>query len=147
MKLARFEERWAEAAMGAIFPGAPGDGFGDIRGMDLRGFLRQVVAIVPTQAAVGLRVAVWLCALAPLFVIGKLSTLSGLAEADRERVVVRLAASRLYAIRSLVLILKTIGALLYAGDDAVRARMNAPRALAQQGTGLVTLHAKRVQAA
>jgi hypothetical protein len=144
MKLARFEERWAEAAMGAIFPGSRDDGFADIRAMDLRGFLQQVVRIVPFQAALGLRVAVWLCALAPLFVLGKLSTLAGLAEVDRERVIVRLCASRLYAVRSLVLILKTMGALLYAGDDAVKARMYAAK---RTTPGLVTLHAKRVQAA
>jgi hypothetical protein len=144
MKLTRFEERWAEAAMGAIFPGSREEGFADIRGMDPAGFLRQVFRIVPAQAALGTRVAIWLCALAPLFVIGRFATLAGLKPADRERVIVRLVASPFYVVRSLVLILKTMGALLYAGDDAVRARMNArPR----PKSGLVTLRAKPVQAA
>jgi hypothetical protein len=144
MKLARFEDRWAEAAMGAIFPGSAADGLRDIRAMDVRGFLRQVMACVPFQAALGLRAAVWLVALAPLFVLGRLATITGLAIADREKVVATLVASRSYVVRSLVLILKTIGALLYAGDDGVRARMSAPAAAA--APGLVTLRTKPAHA-
>jgi len=144
MKLSRIENRWADAAIGAIFPGSSDDGFADIRGMDVAGFLREVFRVVPLQAALGIRVAVWLVAIAPLFVLGRFATIAGLTVADRERVVGRLVASRWYAVRSLVLILKTMGALLYAGDDRVRARMYVP---APQRSGLVTLHAKRVQAA
>ncbi|HEY8089042.1 MAG TPA: hypothetical protein VIF09_14385 [Polyangiaceae bacterium] len=144
MKLARFEDRWAEAAMGAIFPGSTEAGLRDIRAMDVSGFLRQVMACVPFQAAFGLRAAVWLVALAPLFVLGRLATIAGLGVADRERLVQVLSTSRSYVVRSLVMILKTMGALLYAGDDAVRARMAKPSPPAQ---GLVALRTKRVQAA
>jgi hypothetical protein len=145
MKLARFEDRWAEAAMGAIFPGSSEAGLRDIRAMDVRGFLQQVMRCVPFQASLGLRAAVWLVALAPLFVLGRFATIAGLGLADRERVVAALVASRSYVVRSLVLILKTMGALLYAGDDAVRARMAPPRAAP---TGLVALRTKSaVQAA
>lgn len=143
MILTKLETTWAEAAMGAIFPGSRDAGLADIRAMDLRGFLAQVMATVPFQAALGLRLAVWIAALAPLFVLGRFATLAGLDPPARERVIARLLASRSYALRSLVLILKTIGALLYAGDDGVRARMNAspPR------PELLSLRVKRVQAA
>ncbi len=123
MKLTSLETRWAEAALGAIFPGSSDVGLTDIRAMDMRGFLDQVLHAVPTQAAIGLRVAVWIVALAPIFLLGRFATIVGLTQPDRERLVATLVASRSYAVRSLVLILKTIGALLYAGDDAVRARM------------------------
>jgi hypothetical protein len=138
MKLTKFENRWAEAALGAIFPGTS-DGFADIRAMDVAGFLREVFRLVPLQAALGIRVAIWVAALAPLFVLGRLATIVGLAVGDRESVVARLVTSRWYVVRSLVLILKTIGALLYAGDDNVRARMLVP---ARPKSGLVTLRAK-----
>jgi hypothetical protein len=59
-------------------------------------------------------------------------------------VVASLVVSKSYVVRSLVLILKTMGALLYAGDDAVRARMLVP---SPRQAGLITLRAKRVQAA
>jgi hypothetical protein len=144
MRLTRLEDRWAEAAMGAIFPGSAEGGLRDIRAMDLCPFLHQLMRSVPFQAALGLRMAVWLVALAPLFVVGRFATIVGLAVADRERVVARLFASRSYVVRSLVLILKTMGALLYAGDGAVRARMRVP---APPPAGLVTLRTKRVQAA
>jgi hypothetical protein len=143
MKLSRLEMGWAEASMGAIFPGSSEAGLADIQAMDVRGFLAQVMHVVPFQAALGLRLAVWLVALAPLFVLGRLCTIAGLSPADREKVVGKLVASPAYAIRSLVLILKTMGALLYAGDDAVRARMLVPR----PKNALVALRTKRVQAA
>ena len=126
MTLSRLETRWAEAAMGAIFPGSNDTGMAGIRGMDVRGFLGEVLRTVPLQAALGTRIAIWLVALAPLLVLGRLKTIVGLVQADRERVVAALVAHRWYAVRSLALILKTMGALLWAGDDAVRARMLTP---------------------
>lgn len=132
--LAKFELAWAAAEMGAIFPG--GDGVAGIEAMDLRGYLVEVVARVPWKAALGLRLAIWVVALAPPFVLRRFATIAGLATADRERVVARLIASPSYGLRSLVLILKTIGALLYAGDDAVRARMLS----AAPERSLVSLH-------
>jgi len=139
MNLTKLEITWAEAAMGAIFPGSRDAGLTDIRAMDLRGFLAQVMATVPFQAALGLRLAVWIVALAPLFVLRRFVTIAGLDLAGREKVIERLLVNRSYAVRSLVMILKTIGALLYAGDDAVRARMNAPAPKNE----LVSLRVKR----
>ena len=138
MRLTGIENRWAEAAMGAIFPGSREEGLTDIRAMDVRGFLGRVVASVPSKVALGLRLAVWIVALAPLFVLGRLATITSLAQADRERVVAALVMSRNYALRSLVMILKTMGALLYAGDDGVRARMMVPT----KPKSLVTLRVK-----
>jgi hypothetical protein len=143
MNLTKLETTWAEAAMGAIFPGSSDAGLADIRAMDVRGFLSQIMRTVPFQAALGLRLAVWIVALAPLFVLGRFTTVVGLDQAAREQLIVRLLANRSYALRSLVLILKTIGALLYAGDDAVRARMNAPSPQPQAASGLVPLRIKR----
>jgi hypothetical protein len=143
MNLTKLECTWAEAAMGAIFPGSSDAGLADIRAMDLRGFLSQVMLTVPFQAALGLRLAIWIVALAPLFVLGRFTTVMGLDQPAREKLIVKLLANRSYALRSLVLILKTIGALLYAGDDAVRARMNAPAPQPQAASGLVPLRIKR----
>jgi hypothetical protein len=126
MKLTQWEGRWAEAAIGAIYPGSTEDGFADIRAMDVPGFLQRVLRTIPFKAALGLRIAIWLVALAPLLLLRRFATIAGLALEERELVVARLVASETYAIRSLVLILKTMGALLYAGNDAVRARMQRP---------------------
>jgi len=123
VRLAEFECRWAEAVLTAIFPGSVEDGLAGIASMNVPVFLRDVMRSLPLRAALGMRLAVWLVSLSPFLVIGRLALFAGLAPIDRERVLRRLAASPTYGLRSLVLLLKTIGALLYAGDDRVRTRM------------------------
>jgi hypothetical protein len=123
MKLTRFEHRWAQATLRAMFPGSRDEGFVDIADMDVHGYLVEVMRSLPFKARLGLRAAVWLVAFAPLVVLGRLATIRRLAPADAERVVATLCASPSYAVRSLVMLLKTFGALLYAGDDGVRARL------------------------
>jgi hypothetical protein len=150
MKLTRFEDAWACAALGAIFPGSSEDGFADIGGMDVKGFLAGLMVSLPFKPALGLRAAIWLVALAPLFVVGRLTTLTRLRQADREQVIAKLLASPSYALRSLVMLLKTFGALLYAGDDRVRARLR-PRRLSPSGPSaprnVVPLRIKRAHVA
>ncbi len=141
MKLTRFENRWAEAAMQAIFPGSRDAGLAGIRVMNVNGFVRDLMGHLPLRAAVGFRLAVWLVALAPLVVLGRLVTIAGLNPEDRERTVATLVSSHWYAIRSLVLVLKAMGALLYAADDGVRRRMMPPR------SSIAPLRIKRVHAA
>lgn len=141
MKLTRVERRWAEAAMGAIFPGSCALGFSDIRAMNVEGFLGELLGHLPWRAALGFRLALWLVALAPLFVLGRIATIARLAPLDRERVIAVLAASKWYAVRSLVLVVKAMGALLFAADDAVRSRMAPPH------SGAVPLRARGVRVA
>jgi hypothetical protein len=143
MKLMRCEERWAEAAMGAIFPGSRRYGLADIRAMDVPAFLRGLLGAVPAHAALGMRVAIWLVALAPLVVLGRFATIAGLALPEREAVLARLVASRTYAVRQLAMVLKATGALLYAGDDRVRARMQKPRRAQAARAPLVRWRTKR----
>ena len=126
MKLSAFENAWAGAALGAMFPGSGDVGLCGIAAMDVAGFLRQMMQRLPFRAALGLRAAVWIAALAPLFELGRATTIARLGPSDRERLVVRLIKSRIYVVRSLITLLKTFGALLYAGDASVRARLTAP---------------------
>ncbi|MGD0674345.1 MAG: hypothetical protein ABSC94_02940 [Polyangiaceae bacterium] len=123
MKLHPFEHRWAEAALAAIFPGSAADGLVAIGSMAWGAYVCETMARLPTKSALGVRCAVWLVAFAPLFVVGRFTVFARLGPADRERVIVRLASSSWFLVRSLLLILKTVGALLYAGDRCVRARM------------------------
>jgi len=146
MKLMKFEARWAAVEFGTIFPGDEA-GVPSIGAMDLAGFLAEVLCRVPLKAALGLRLAIWIAALAPLFVIGRLATIGSLDGADRVKVINKLLASESYAIRSLVMILKTMGALLFGADAAVRARMYAKPSsahgpVASGGERLVALRLK-----
>ena len=119
--LTQFERRWAHAAFDTIFPGADRGSlaFG-IVDMDLDGFIDQTLAESPFEAAFGLRLVFWVIGLAPLFVIGKLATIASLSPADRLRVISTLSASPVYALRSTVMMLKAIGALLYCADRRIR---------------------------
>jgi hypothetical protein len=143
MKLTGLEMGWAEAALVGVFPGSVASGFASIGSMDVRGFLKGALRRIPLRAALGLRLAIWIVALAPIVVLRRLRTIARLEQVDRERVLARLAASDSYAIRSLVMMLKTFGALLYAGDDGVRARIEIPAA----SENLQPIRVKRVRAA
>ena len=142
MTLMPFERRWAVAAMQAIFPGSSDVGLADIGAMDIDGFLDEFVAVLPWRATIGVRLAVWLVAFAPFWVLSRFATIVRLSARDRERVVVALISSETYAIRSLALVLKTLGALLYAADDRVRTRLIPPPA-----NSVTQLHRKRPRAA
>jgi hypothetical protein len=145
-QLLSVERRWAHAAFETIFPGKDG-AFVSIEQMDLDGYLREVCARVPLKAVLGLRLGIWIVALAPLFVLGRFATIVSLAQDDREALVTRLLASQAYAIRQLVFILKSIGAMLYAAHPSVRERMLRARRLAERKKPLVSLRLKPTVAA
>ncbi len=126
MTLTRLEIAWGSAALAAIFPGSSEQGLAAIGTMNVAGYLGEVMKGLPIRAALGLRMAVWIVALAPVFVLGRFVTIARLLQAEREAVIAHLMASESYVLRSLTLFLKTFGALLYAGTGAIRARMNAP---------------------
>jgi hypothetical protein len=123
--LSKLEHRWARAVLGAMFPSAPEigipTGLADVS--DLGAFLDGFVTGVPLRVAFGLRLAVIAVALSPLFVLGRLATFAGLSRDEGERVLATLAASRLYLVRQLIVMLKATGAFVYGALPAVRARM------------------------
>lgn len=119
--LTHFERRWAHATLDTLFPGPDRGALpAGIEDMDVDGFLDATFREVPLEAALGLRVAFWVIALSPLFVLGKLATIASLAPEDRFRVLSRINASSVYALRGLVMMVKAIGALFYCGDHRVR---------------------------
>ena len=119
--LTHVERRWAHATLDTLFPGPERGALPlGIEEMDVDAFLDDTFRRVPVEAAVGLRAAFWVIALAPLFVIGRLATIASLHPADRLRVVSAISASPVYMLRSLVMMVKAIGALFYCGDARVR---------------------------
>jgi hypothetical protein len=121
IRLLGFERSFASAAFDGIFPrnADPRLPQGAADG-DMVGHFEDARSRVPPRVALGLRVAVWIVALAPLLTIGKLSTIAGLATGDRERVVVALLGSNLYLVRQLTTLLKAFGALFFLTFPGVR---------------------------
>jgi hypothetical protein len=134
--LTRVENQWAEAAFGAIFPSnAHPELRTGICDLDVASFLVDLRSRVPYRAALGLRLGIWMVALAPLFVLHRLRTISGLDPRSREVVLAALLGSSIYPVRQLVMLLKAIGALLYGKAASVRAVMIPARVPENATTG------------
>jgi hypothetical protein len=119
--LTQVERRWAHATLDTLFPGPERGALPlGIEEMDVDGFLDETFRQVPFEAALGLRAAIWVIALAPLFVLRRFATIASLPPADRLVVVSTMGTSPVYVLRSLVMMVKAIGALFYCGDARVR---------------------------
>jgi len=129
MRLFDFELAWARAAFDAVFPESATMPHGIARLEPERDFA-DLVATCPLEQAIGLRLSIWLLALAPLVVLRRARTIAGIAPAERQQVLVLLLASSIYAVRQLTMAFKAMAAMLYARSPAVRAAMLEPRAAA-----------------
>jgi len=123
-----FELAWADAAFDAILPPPPRSALvHGIAEMKPGAFLDDVLSEAPLEAAVGLRLTLWMIALAPLFELRRFATVASLDADDREKLLERLLSSRIYAVRQLVAGFKAMGSLLYAQSKQVRKQMTSPR--------------------
>lgn len=130
MKLFAFERAWAAAAFDAVLPeprsdvcsSAPRLPHGLTRLDPARRF-DDMLAASPIEQAVGLRLTLWLVALAPLWILLRPRTIVRIGAAERQLVLERLLASRTYAVRQLALAFKALAAMLYVRSPAIRAVM------------------------
>jgi hypothetical protein len=120
---------WTESAIYAIFAYTPRSALPHgVLSMHPARFFDSVLASIPFEQALGLRVTLWMIALAPLFTIRRLGTIASIGVEDRARVLERLVTSSNYFVRQLAMSFKAIATLLYAKSDAVRAAMSRPLA-------------------
>ena len=125
--LASFELAWTDAAFDTIYPEPPLSVLPHgVLSMHPARFFESVLASVPLEQSVGLRLTLWMIALAPLFTIRKLGTIASIGLDDRVRVLERLLSSRSYFVRQLTLSFKAIATLLYARSERVRDAMTTP---------------------
>ncbi|MBX3220158.1 MAG: hypothetical protein KF795_06530 [Labilithrix sp.] len=127
MKLFGFELAWAAAAFDAVFPERTALPHGIARMSPAR-FFADTVATSPLEQSLGLRLTLWIVALAPLWVLRRPRTIGELRPDERQRVLERLLASPVYAVRQLVVAFKAMGSMLYAQSPEARAAMTTPRA-------------------
>jgi hypothetical protein len=156
--LSSFEIAWTEAAFDAVYPAPPRSRLPHgILSMKPAPFLEDMLSSVPLEQSLGIRLTLWMVALAPLVTIRKLGTIASIDVDDRRLVLELLLASRVYAVRQLALSLKAVATLLYAKSEAVRLAMTTPvrsvaadeGALARAPSGLISAArlASRVAAA
>ncbi len=143
--LTRTEMRWARAAFGAMFPAGASERIPlGICDMDLEGYLTDLRSRISFRAAFAIRATIWLIALAPVFFLAKPHTIASIDAASREKVLALMLGSPSYLVRQLVVLLKTVGSVLYAGHPAVRAGILMGVPVPQEsGTQLLQLGRKR----
>lgn len=73
-------------------------------------------------AGLGLRAALWMVALAPLWFMGRLVTFSRLARRERTDLLIKLLVHRSFVVRELTMLLKLTAAMALLGSVSVRAR-------------------------
>jgi|GEM_PF-1342291 len=138
-RLFSFEAAWTDAAFDAIYPAPPSSALAHgVLDMKPGEYLGEVLASVPLEQSLGLRLTLWMIALAPLFTVRKLATIASLAPADRKRVLERLITSPVYVVRQLTMGMKAVATLLYARSPVVRAQMSTPIRAPQPLVGLRT---------
>jgi hypothetical protein len=145
MRLFAFEVRWAKAAFATIFPEGTALPHGIASLTPETGFA-ETIARAPLEQAVGLRLSLWLVALAPVVFFLRPCSIAGLSPERREAVLERLLESSIYPVRQLALAFKAFAALLYyAGSPVARALIAAGgpgRVPVPLESGFVTLRRK-----
>lgn len=122
-----FEKRWAQALLEAFAP--PGEaGLSPTEGeVDyVAGFERMMRSFTP-RAALGLRAALWIAALSPLWMWGKLGGVTRMPIARRSELINALLAHSSFLVRELAFLLKTSASFALLGTPTVRARSNYDR--------------------
>ncbi|HEY1955463.1 MAG TPA: hypothetical protein VGH28_07620 [Polyangiaceae bacterium] len=141
MSFTKLERSWARAALGTMFPSGAHPRVPGADAIDGGASLEDVCLAVPARVALGIRIAVWMVALAPLFVVFRLRTLAGLETAAREKVVLALLSSRFYFVRQLTLLLKAFGALIFVAAPGVRQSIVGRESLVRLGRKEEAFHA------
>jgi hypothetical protein len=118
----RWEQSWAEAVLESfVVDNSSGLNVagGEVDYLAALGRMRRGGTAL---AAVGLRAAIWMVALAPLWVFGRCVTFGQLTSRERAELLRRLLSHRVFAVRELTLLLKLTAAMALLGTASVRAR-------------------------
>jgi hypothetical protein len=117
-----FERRWARHLLASFAP-VGSAGLAPVEGeVDYVQALVRMMRGATPLAALGLRLALWLAALAPIWLWGRLATVTKLASERRTELLAQLLGHRAFAVRELTLLLKLCAAMALLGTPSVRAR-------------------------
>jgi hypothetical protein len=117
-----FERRWARHVLAAFAPtGGPGLAPA-LEEVDYQDVFARMLRGASPWAAMGLRLALWIAALAPIWLWGRLTTVTKLAAERRPELLRQLLHHRAFAVRELTLLLKLCAAMALLGTPSVRAR-------------------------
>lgn len=123
MSLLPFEIDWARVIGRAFVPAGALDGALD--GIDAGARYADECASSPWHAAFVMRLSLWLTWLAPVWLRGRLRTFGGLDALEQASLLERLAAHRVYVIRTSAMFLKLLLCQVLLCDEATLAQLGA----------------------
>lgn len=122
-----FERTWAVSILEGFAP-TDGPGLAPVAGeADYLGSIQKMMRASTAKAAFGLRIGLWIAALAPVWLMGKLSTIRDLSPSGRADLLRRLLAHRSFIVRELTLLLKLGACMAIFAHPGLRARSNYDR--------------------
>ncbi len=130
MTFAPFERRWLAATMSG-FTGPEGElalREGEVDYLSTADVMNEGSS---RKARLGLHLAVWLAALAPVWMLGRAQTIDEVSPATRTELLARMVSHRLFFVRGLTTLLKLAASLAMMRSPGVRARTRYDRAPAQ----------------
>lgn len=122
MRFLPFERRWIRGSMEAFLPPG-GSGLTLAAGeADYVGAAETFGTHANLRGALGLRLAVWLVALSPVFLLGRFCAIDSLELAVRSELITRLLSHPVYPVRGLSLLIKVAASFAIFAAPGVRAR-------------------------
>lgn len=125
MTLMSFEKRWATTALTGIYAQREDGVRVSFEHVDAS--LDETMRVVPWRSGMGLRIAIWMVALSPIWLLMRLGTIASVSAADRGAALARLIYHRNYFVRQLALLFKAFGALWVFRDPVLREAVVRPR--------------------
>ena len=125
MTLAPFERRWAATIARALVP--EGALSGALDQIDVGARYAEECAVSPWYAALAFRASLWLTWLAPLWMLGRLRTFTGVDGETRVVILERLLKHQRYVLRMAALFLKLAICGMLLGDVPTLAQLGAYR--------------------
>jgi hypothetical protein len=132
MKLLPIERRFAQAVLEGFAPTTTRDGLAPLEGeVDYVAAFTGIADSGTDRARVGIRAALWLVALAPIWLGITFSTMAGLPQEKRAAILDRMLNSSAFIPRELALLIKISAAFALMSTRSIRARTNYDRKAGQ----------------
>jgi hypothetical protein len=93
----------------------------------MKEFLKDLYSSLPAPANLGVRLAIWIVGLSPVFKRRRLMGFDRLVPEERIRLLSELSSSESYTVRQMVMILKMNGALSHAATTRFHEEMGTAR--------------------
>lgn len=144
MKLLAFERKNVHAILEAFAPHTATEGLvpqdGEVDYVEAY----EIIADSSTdRARIGVRAALWLAMLAPMWMGIAFCTMASLPIMERSRIIERMLASNTFIVREFTLLLKIGAAFALMGSRSVRARSNYDRHAVKRPSDPIILRVQR----